>query len=85
MPSLLMRKEFWVLCPNMMKKKYCKEDVNMKLNELYSKTLKEVVEELELADVKVHPDEEGNIRAVELKYVEKKESTQSKTKDNPWA
>lgn len=56
----------------------------MKLNELYSKPLKEVVEGLELADVKVHPDEEGNVRAVELKYMEKKGGAQGEPKGSQW-
>lgn len=45
----------------------------MKLSELYSKPLSAAVESLELVDVKVHTDEGGNVKAVELKYVEKKD------------
>lgn len=55
----------------------------MKLNELYSKPLKEVVEMLELMDVKVHADDGGNVKAVELKYVDTKEKGQREA-HNPW-
>ena len=44
----------------------------MKLNEVYSKPLKDVIEALELSDMKVHTDEGGNVKAIELKYTEKK-------------
>lgn len=43
----------------------------MKLNDVYTKPLKDVIEELELSDMKVHTDEGGNIKAIELKYTEK--------------
>lgn len=39
----------------------------MKLNEVYSKPLKDVIEALELSDMKVHTDEGGNVKAIELK------------------
>ena len=44
---------------------------DMKLNDVYTKPLKDVIEELELSDMKVHTDEGGNIKAIELKYTEK--------------
>lgn len=44
----------------------------MKLNEVYSRPLKEVIAELELSGTKIHTDESGDIKAVELKYTEKK-------------
>lgn len=43
----------------------------MKLNEVYAKPLKEVIEALELSDLKVHTDDSGNVKSVELKYTEK--------------
>ena len=43
----------------------------MKLGELYSKPLQEALQELELVDMKVHTDDSGEVRAVELKYGEK--------------
>lgn len=43
----------------------------MKLCELYSKPLQEVLQELELVDMKVHTDDYGEVKAVELKYGEK--------------
>lgn len=48
----------------------------MKLNEIYTRPLKEVIEALELSDTKIHADEDGNIKAIELKYTE--------GKTNPW-
>ena len=55
----------------------------MKLNEVYSKPLKEVIEMLELSDMKVHTDDDGNVKAIELKYTEKKAEPELKT--NPWS
>lgn len=43
----------------------------MKLNEIYSRPLKEVIAELELSDMKIHANESGDVKAVELKYTEK--------------
>lgn len=37
----------------------------MKLNDVYTKPLKDVVEELNLTDMKVH---DGEVRSIELKY-----------------
>lgn len=54
----------------------------MKLNEVYNKPIKEVVETMELLDMKVHTDDTGNVRAIELKYIEKQPDPQ--TKSNPW-
>ena len=51
--------------------------------EVYSKPLKDVIEALELSDMKVHTDEGGNVKAIELKYTEKKAESEPKT--NPWA
>lgn len=55
----------------------------MKLNEVYSKPLKDVIEALELSDMKVHTDDGGNVKAIELKYTEKKAEPEPKT--NPWS
>ena len=38
----------------------------MKLNDVYTKPLKDVVEELNLTDMKVHTDDDGG--SIELKY-----------------
>lgn len=43
----------------------------MKLTELYNKPLIEALKELELTDMKIHSDERGAIKALELKYIEK--------------
>lgn len=40
----------------------------MKLNDVYTKPLKEVVEQMDLASMKVYTDDDGNIEAIELKY-----------------
>lgn len=40
----------------------------MKLNDVYTKPLKDVVEELDLTDMKVHTDDDGEVRSIELKY-----------------
>lgn len=39
----------------------------MKLNDVYTKPLKDVVEELNLTDMKVHTDDDGEVRSIELK------------------
>ncbi len=40
----------------------------MKLNEVYTKPLKEVIEQLNLTDMKVHTDNNGEVKSIELKY-----------------
>lgn len=40
----------------------------MKLNNVYTKPLKDVIEELNLTDMKVHTDDDGEVRSIELKY-----------------
>jgi hypothetical protein len=45
------------------------EEFKMKLVDVYSKPLKEVVDKLELIDLKVHSDDKGDVKSVELKYV----------------
>lgn len=40
----------------------------MKLNEVYNRPLKEVLENMTMVDMKVHTDDCGEVRAVELKY-----------------
>ena len=55
----------------------------MKLNEVYSKPLKEVIEELELSKVEIYTEDDGNVKAIELKYTERTaEST--KLSRSPW-
>lgn len=39
----------------------------MKLNDVYTKPLKDVVEELNLTDMKVHTDDDGEVRSMTLK------------------
>ncbi len=57
----------------------------MKLGELYSKPLQEVLQELELVDMKVHTDDSGEVKAVELKYGENNiEKNIEKKKEPMW-
>ncbi len=53
----------------------------MKLGELYSKPLQEVLQELNLVDMKVHTDDDGEVKAAELKYGEK---SVEKKKEATW-
>jgi len=54
----------------------------MKLSKFYIQSLQENLKEMELVDLKVHTDDEGNVKAVELKYGDKSlEGT--KKKDYP--
>lgn len=41
----------------------------MKLNEIQGKTLKEIQDALELVDYKIHTDNSGEIKSLEVKYV----------------
>ncbi len=41
----------------------------MKLNEVYNSPIKDVIETMNLVDIKVHSNDEGNVCAIELKYV----------------
>lgn len=43
----------------------------MILNEFYSKSLQETLQEFDLTDVKVHTTDSGKIASIELKYSEK--------------
>jgi hypothetical protein len=40
----------------------------MKLNDVYTKSLKDVVEQMSLTDMKVHTNDTGDVKAIELKY-----------------
>lgn len=55
----------------------------MKLNEVYSKPLKEVIEELELSKAEIHTDDDGNVKAIELRYTEKA-AEPPKAPKSPW-
>lgn len=54
----------------------------MKLNELYNKPLKEVLETLDLADMKVHTDDNKDIRAIELRYEDNPDKSNKEKEDN---
>lgn len=45
----------------------------MKLKEVYSKPLNEIIEILELSSMDIHTNDDGDIKAIELKYIEKKQ------------
>lgn len=40
----------------------------MKLTEFYSKPIKDVIETMEMVDLKVHTDNAGNVRSIEVKF-----------------
>ena len=48
----------------------------MKLNDIYSKPLREVIETLNLSEMKVHTDDDGNTE---------KEPESKKETNHPWA
>ena len=50
----------------------------MKLNEVYSKPLCEVIKSLELTDMKIHSDDSGCVKAIELKYVTSDRASEKK-------
>lgn len=52
----------------------------MQLNEFYNKPLNEIVKEMELADVKIHTDDENNIRTIEVKYAVSTKVANNKSK-----
>ena len=41
---------------------------NMKLTEFYSKPIKDVMETMEMVDLKVHTDNAGNVHSIEVKF-----------------
>lgn len=41
----------------------------MKLNDVYTKPLKDVVEELNLTDMKVHTDDDGEVRSIDERFI----------------
>lgn len=41
----------------------------MKLAELYTKPLCDVLKEMKMADMKIHTDDNGSMEAIEIKYV----------------
>lgn len=58
----------------------------MKLNDVYLRPLKEVLEkDCEVVDQKIHTDENGEIQAIEVKYKPKKNSdSKEETKPAGW-
>lgn len=45
----------------------------MKLTEFYSKPIKDVMETMEMVDLKVHTDNAGNVHSIEVKFFNKSE------------
>jgi len=41
----------------------------MKLKEFYEKPLKQAIGEMDLVDIKIYPDADGEVQAVLLKYI----------------
>lgn len=56
----------------------------MKLSDVYTKPLKEVIEELELTKTEIYSDEDGNVKAIELKYSKKIQESNPGPRNNPW-
>lgn len=56
----------------------------MKLNDVYTKPLKDVVEELNLTDMKVHTDDDGEVRSIELKYEPNNPVDRAAILQTPW-
>ena len=48
-----------------------KGGVNMNLTEVYQRSMKEVLENCNIVEQKLHTDDKGNIQSIELKYVPK--------------
>lgn len=46
----------------------------MNLTETYNMTMKDIITKCNIVDQKVHTDDEGNIQAIEVKYVPKEVS-----------
>ncbi len=57
----------------------------MKLSDICNKSLEEIIKEMELSKMEIHTDDDGNVRAIELKYTEKKKELEKKTTNHPWA
>ena len=53
----------------------------MKLTDVYEKTMKQIIEECDIVDQKIHTDEMGNIHTIEMKYRPKR--TDAKDIDVP--
>ena len=43
----------------------------MSLRELYQMPIKDVLEKMEIADLKIHTDDDGMVRTIEIKYSNK--------------
>ena len=48
--------------------------MTLKLNEMLEKPLGEVLKEMDLADTKIHSDDSGEIKCIELKYIDLEEN-----------
>lgn len=46
----------------------------MKLNEVYSKSIKELMGEFELVDMRIYTDNSGTVQKMELDYMPKEET-----------
>lgn len=51
------------------------------MTDLMEKPLKEILNELDVAEVKTHPDSNNVIQAIEVKYVPKKEGSDEKKRN----
>jgi len=48
-----------------------KETKRMSLRELHQMPIKDALEKMEIADLKIHTDDDGMVRTIEIKYSNK--------------
>lgn len=53
----------------------------MKLNEVYSRSIKELMDEFELVDMRIYTDNSGTVQKMELDYMPKEETDGSTSVD----
>lgn len=47
----------------------------MKLNEFYARPIKDIMETMEMVDLKIHTDNAGNVHSIEVKFSNDSEGT----------
>ena len=55
----------------------------MTLKDLHSKPLSEIIEKMDMVDLKVHSDNNGNIINIEIKYAAQQETDKGLSSDTP--
>lgn len=54
----------------------------MKLTEFYSKPIKDTMETMEMVDLKVHTDDEGNVHSIEVRFSNGIEETDAQKRNH---